>query len=613
MTRYFACECGASRTATGLYENDELLGEIKGGPCNPAVQGTEACLEILVELAQRLPGAGVGIEVVVTGMAGAVDPAQRLDLGQRLCARLGAGRTLIATDLHPMLYANAGDNPGILAIAGTGSSVLGQDRSGQIFQAGGRGHVLGDAGSAYHLAVAGLRAAARSVDGLEPSTVLVEALPAAAGVSSFAELTSWSLSAEKATIAALAPMVADAAVQGDAVARSCVDDQAKALAAQVQAVGERLGESGEIPVFLSGGLFDKCGLFLEIFEAALRSTPALRPCAAKRRGHRAMLALAHADPLPSWVTVANRATNEMPDEEALPPTERRTGAARTIDQMTALEIATEMNREDATVAPAVVKQLPVIARVIEAAARALQSGGRILYLGAGTSGRLGVLDASECPPTFGVAPDRVIGIIAGGDKALRNSVEGCEDDRAQAETDLDAYQVGPKDLVVGVTASGATRYVRAALEAAGRRGAVTALLCCNPDCASGADFVIAVDTGPEVLAGSTRLKAGTATKMVLNMISTGAMSRIGQVYDGLMAGMRPANAKLRRRAERIVAHIAGVSETAAADALAKADYHIATAIVMLRRGCGREAAQAALDKADGVLRAALGEERRRGR
>jgi len=219
-----------------------------------------------------------------------------------------------------------------------------------------------------------------------------------------------------------------------------------------------------------------------------------------------------------------------------------------------------------------------------------------------------VLDASECPPTFGVAPDRVAGIIAGGDQALRSSVEGCEDDRAQAEADINACQAGLKDLVVGITASGATPYVRAALEAAKRLGATTALLCCNPDCDSGADFVIAVDTGPEVLAGSTRLKAGTASKMVLNMISTGAMALIGQVYDGLMAGMRPANAKLRRRAERIVAQIAGVSETAAADTLAKADYSIATAIVMLRKRCDRDAARAALDKAGGVLRGALGNE-----
>jgi len=612
MTRYFVCEGGASKTVAGLYEDGVLLGEAEGGPCNPAVHGTGACLDILFALARQLPGAGAGIEVAVAGLAGAVDLPQRFDLGRGLNIALGGGRALITTDLHPLLYANAGNEPGILAIAGTGSSVLGQDGKGRIIQAGGRGHVLGDAGSAYQLAVAALRAAARSVDGIDPPTVLADALPAAAGVAGFSELTPWSIASGKAAIAALARTVADVAVQGDVAARACVANQAEALAAQVQAVRARLGVPDKIPVFLAGGLFERCDLFREAFETALRSTPALRPVTAQWRGYRAVLALAHADPMPSWVTIVE-GTGAAAGETGLPPTERRTNAPRTIDRMTALEIAGEMNREDATIAQAVAKQLPAIARVIEVAARALESGGRILYVGAGTSGRLGVLDASECPPTFGVAPDRVAGIIAGGDQALRSSLEGCEDDRAQAEADLKARQVGPNDLVVGITASGVTPYVRAALEAAKRLGATTALLCCNPDCASGADFVIAVDTGPEVLAGSTRLKAGTATKMVLNMISTGAMALIGQVYDGLMAGMRPANAKLRRRAERIVAHIAGVTETAAAAALAEADYRIAAAVVMLRKGCGRAAAQAALDKAGGVLRAALGKDCRRER
>ncbi|HIJ73607.1 MAG TPA: N-acetylmuramic acid 6-phosphate etherase, partial [Candidatus Hydrogenedentes bacterium] len=260
------------------------------------------------------------------------------------------------------------------------------------------------------------------------------------------------------------------------------------------------------------------------------------------------------------------------------------------------------------IADAVAQETENIAAAIEVVSAAVKKGGRLIYVGAGTSGRLGVLDAAECPPTFGVAADAVVALIAGGDAALRISAEGEEDNANSAVADIQFLKppVGDNDVVAGITASGTTPYVLAALDEAKRRGAPTVLVCCNPTCRGKADVVIAMGTGPEVLPGSTRLKAGTATKMVLNMISTGAMARAGNVYEGLMVGMRPTNAKLRGRAQRIVAVLCNTDETRAAELLRKADGAIAVAVLAEKMGIEPGAARARLDACRGILRDALG-------
>jgi N-acetylmuramic acid 6-phosphate etherase len=292
---------------------------------------------------------------------------------------------------------------------------------------------------------------------------------------------------------------------------------------------------------------------------------------------------------------------------ALPPTERRIAASSAFETLTPLEMVRLMNEEDARVAGAVAREADVIARAIELAARSLENEGRLLYAGAGTSGRLGILDAAECPPTFGVPPGRVIGLIAGGEAAVRQSVEGAEDDVHAARTDLAALEpaLNEKDVMVGITASGTTPYVLAALEEARKLGAETALLCCDPSRKETAPLVIALDTGPEVLQGSTRLKAGTGIKMVLNMISTGAMARSGRVFEGKMVCMRPVNRKLRARARRIVSALTGRDETGAADLLDEAGGRIDVAVLMARRALDAEEARRRLDAAGGSLRAAL--------
>lgn len=278
-----------------------------------------------------------------------------------------------------------------------------------------------------------------------------------------------------------------------------------------------------------------------------------------------------------------------------------------LDTLSAEAIVRLMCAEDRTVPDAVLAESIPIAAAIDLIAIRLAAGGRLLLAGAGTSGRLGVLDASECPPTFGVPPEQVVGIIAGGDRALRDAVEGAEDDRDQGRQDLASRHVGDRDVVVGIAASGRTPYVLAALGYARERGAATIGITTHRDTplASLVDVLIAPLTGPEVLTGSTRLKAGTATKLVLNMLSTGAMVRTGHVYGNLMVDVRPTNAKLLDRATRIVGQVADVTAAEAREALDRAGGEVKTAIVILRRGVSPDEARTLLGRAGGRLREAL--------
>ncbi len=253
--------------------------------------------------------------------------------------------------------------------------------------------------------------------------------------------------------------------------------------------------------------------------------------------------------------------------------------------------------------------LDALAAVVDAVVDALDRGGRLIYVGAGTSGRLGVLDASECPPTFGLAPDRVLGLIAGGERALRESIEGAEDLPGAGARAIEESLVGEHDVICGISASGTTPFVRGALDEAAARGAVTALICCNRLSAagrqSGVDHLVELDVGAEVIAGSTRLKSGTATKMALNMITTGAMIRRGKVHDNLMVDLTPVNEKLRRRAVRLVERLGRVDERSARDLLERCNGRVKVAIVAARRATTILEAETLLDSSKGFLRAAL--------
>ena len=287
-------------------------------------------------------------------------------------------------------------------------------------------------------------------------------------------------------------------------------------------------------------------------------------------------------------------------------TEGRNPATEHIDELPTLDVLRLINQEDAKVAVAVAEELPQIAAAVDAIATRFPQGGRLFYIGAGTSGRLGVLDASECPPTFSVPTTLVQGIIAGGDSALRKSSEHSEDSPEEGARDIAAAGITATDTLIGITASGRTPYVLGAIEYAREIGALIIGLSCVPDSplAQAADIAITPATGPEVLTGSTRLKAGTATKLVLNMISTAVMVRTGAVYGNLMVNVQPTNAKLVDRAQRIIMAATGVDQPTAANLLDTAG-GVKTAIVMHQLALDRATAEARLTIANGNLRATL--------
>lgn len=288
-------------------------------------------------------------------------------------------------------------------------------------------------------------------------------------------------------------------------------------------------------------------------------------------------------------------------------TERRNERTMHLDEMVVEEFLAVMNEEDQSVPYVIKEELPVIAEVTKHAIASFKQGGRLIYIGAGTSGRLGILDAAECVPTFGVSPNMVVGLIAGGERALIKAVEGAEDSKQLAVNDLKALHLNANDTVVGIAASGRTPYVIGGLDYAREVGATTAALSCNKSSkiSEHAEFKIEVETGPEVLTGSTRLKAGTAQKLVLNMISTASMIGVGKVYQNLMVDVQPTNEKLEVRAKRMIAEATGVDEQTAARYFDSSNGHVKTAIIMILADVPYTEAVERLQRANGFVRDAL--------
>ena len=289
------------------------------------------------------------------------------------------------------------------------------------------------------------------------------------------------------------------------------------------------------------------------------------------------------------------------------PTESRNQRTGDLDRLPVHELLSVMNAEDQSVALAVRGALDQIGAAVETITHSLRTGGRLVYLGAGTSGRIGLLDAVECPPTFGTSSDQVVGLLAGGPGAFILAVEGAEDQPQRAADDLDAIGVNSDDTVVGLAASGRTPYVVGGLQHASTVGAATVSVACNADAEVSrfADVAIEIPTGPEILTGSTRLKAGTAEKMVCNMLSTASMVRLGKVYGNLMVDVRATNGKLVDRVRRIVMQATGASPDTAEDALHAAGGHAKSAIVMIAAGCSAPEAARRLERTNGDIRAAV--------
>ncbi|MEK3857091.1 N-acetylmuramic acid 6-phosphate etherase [Cytobacillus sp. FSL H8-0458] len=287
-------------------------------------------------------------------------------------------------------------------------------------------------------------------------------------------------------------------------------------------------------------------------------------------------------------------------------TEQRNPKTMEIDLMTTEEIITIINQEDTIVPNAIAREIPHIVKVVDEITESFKKGGRLIYVGAGTSGRLGIIDASECPPTYGTDPEMVVGIIAGGKEAMTEAVEGAEDDREQGRKDVADIQLSDKDVLVGIAASGRTPYTIGALQYGNEVGAVTVAVACTKDSEMGkiSKYTIAPITGPEVVTGSTRMKAGTAQKLVLNMLTTASMIKLGKVYGNLMVDVQMTNEKLFKRAENIVKMATGASDEEARSALKEQNYHTKAAILQILTGLKGEAAAELLKKHNGYLREA---------
>ncbi len=606
MIYRIAIEAGATLTRAGLYDDDlKLVREVETGGANPVELGVAGAGRVLIQVGCDLLGDGTKkVESIVAGVAGAGKGNYAEELAEAICRGTGVDSVSVCGDIRPILRANLGDRAGILVIAGTGSSVLVQDEDGNVQLIGGAGSLVGDRGSGYRLGLEALQACSASMDGTSVDTDLLYWTLKTTDCSDLDELVQWSGTASKTDVADLAKIVVRCATEGDVIAQEIVEAQAVHLAEQTMAARNRgcLDSDTPIPILMYGGLLTNSEVFADAYREALKTYwPDSEPTLATKTGHRAVSVFL-GNPPDDFVTVRREDCADL-----LPGTERMLGGETPIDRMTGLEITDWMTGADSVLFGVLEGARESIGRAIEAAAESISAGGRIVYLGAGTSGRLGVLDASECPPTFGIGKDRVIGLIAGGDDALRNSIEDAEDSLEQGGIDWEGLSpsLSPNDFVIGITASGTTPYVVGGLRYARSVGAKTCLMTCNAVTCDAAEQFILLETGPEVLPGSTRLKAGTATKLALNQITTGAMARCGHIYEGYMVGVKGVNAKLQERTVRIASELLGVSADEAEAALDAAGGDIKVAVMMRRLGISRDEADERLGKCGGHLRDAL--------
>ena len=600
MDARLGIECGGTRTVAlfgpgkdGDFQRAEF------GPANLRLLDDAGLVKHFkaVRRAAAAPCAGIAI-----GMAGARTEKDRRRI-RAAAGKVWRNTPVYATDDLETALAAAEGQEGrqarVLILSGTGSCCFGR-RNGThagTVRLGGWGHILGDRGSGYDIGRQALRAAAGEMDRKGQWPALGERILQALQLNEADDLIDWAKGAEKAEVAALAPTVFAAAAKRDRLARRILADTAAALAEDGANCARRLARPGApVEFVLAGGILLKQAGFARRVGARLRQ---LRPGARVRRLRREsawgaiLLAREHFGGVkqgkihPAGAEAAWPDAPEIPPASgALPATEERNPRSRNLDRMPLARAIALMIREESAVGAAIFKERRKIQRAVEMIARSLGHGGRLFYAGAGTSGRLGILDASECPPTFRLPPDRVQGIIAGGRTALWKSVEGAEDDAAAGAAAIAHRGVRRRDVVVGIAASGRTPFVWGALWAARQRGARTILLCCHPrldiPAAQRPDLVIAPDTGPEVLTGSTRLKAGTATKIILNMLTTLAMARLGKVTGNLMTDLQPSNEKLRRRAIGMVQTLTGAGGPAARAALEKTKWRVKAACQRLK-------------------------------
>ncbi|MEY2551854.1 MAG: N-acetylmuramic acid 6-phosphate etherase [Verrucomicrobiota bacterium] len=497
---------------------------------------------------------------------------------EKLCAEVWPKSKIVAgSDRDSGLAAALGRGDGIAVNAGTGASVTGR-RGARVEKAGGWGHILGDAGGGYSLALQALRLILREYDLHRGEAQFTATILRTLSLNSRDELVRWAQVADKNEVAGLAPVVMECAMKGDEIAMRIVEEGAGVLSEYTAAVAIRLGLLAP-KVILLGGLFQRDGVYVHAFKRKLKKNLLDARVAMSEQSPElgAAWLAAHPDEHAPMTVTARQAPSES---LAGALTEQRNPRSENLEKLSARELVDLFVEEEGVVQEALRKEATSLARAVEMATKCLRGKGRLFYVGAGTSGRLGVLDASEIPPTFGASPELVQGIIAGGVTALSRSVEGAEDDGGSGSLAIEERGVTGSDVVCGITASGRAPFVLGALAEAKKRGAQTILLSCNParprlqQC----DLEIDLATGPELLTGSTRLKAGTATKIALNIISTGAMIGLGKVRGNLMIDVNVSNAKLRDRAVRLVAELAKCDQAQAAERLEAHGWNVRAAL-----------------------------------
>jgi N-acetylmuramic acid 6-phosphate etherase len=497
---------------------------------------------------------------------------------ETLCAEIWPNAKILAgSDRDSGLAAALGRGDGIVVNAGTGASVTGR-RGDRIEKAGGWGHILGDAGGGYFLSVQALRLILREYDLHRGEAQFTADILRALALNNRDELVRWAQTADKMEVATLAPIVFEAATNGEANAVKIVEEGATVLAEYTEAVATRLHLLAP-KVMLLGGLFQRDSVYTHAFRRRLKKNmPDAR--------------VAMSDQAPelgaAWLAAETdervdghpKAREENVAELSAALTEQRNPRSEKLEKLSARDLVDLFVAEENCVADALRKEAAALARAVEMVSGVLRKGGRLFYVGAGTSGRLGVLDANEIPPTFGASPQMIQGIIAGGVGALLRSVEGAEDEAGGGALAIDERGVTGADIVCGISASGRTPFVLGALAAAKERGAKTILLACNPTRKRTGTFDLEIDlaTGPEILTGSTRLKAGTATKVALNILSTGAMVALGKVRGNLMIDLTITNEKLRDRAARLVVELGKCDYAEACERLQKSGWNLRAAL-----------------------------------
>jgi N-acetylmuramic acid 6-phosphate etherase len=569
--RILGVEGGGTKTAWALVETIadragsefRILEQGKLPSSNFRLTAPERLRAILAELPKQIDRAGVFL-------AGCATEEDRRALRQICLGIWPNAKIVTGSDRDSGLAAALDRGDGIVVNAGSGSSVTGR-RGDRVERAGGWGHILGDAGGGYFLSIQALRLILREHDLHRADMDFTAKILHALSLNNFDELVRWVQTADKMEIAMLAPVVFEAGAAGDARMMEIIEEGARVLCEYTEAVAERLHLLAP-KLVLMGGLFYRDSIYTHAFRRRLKKNfPDARVATAERAPELGAVWLA-AEAHDHAVFHPKPSQREI-DGLAAALTEQRNPRSENLEKMSAHELVQLFVEEEKFVQDALRTAAAALARAIEQVTESLRNGGRLFYAGAGSSGRIGVLDASEIPPTFGAPTHLVQGIVAGGTTALHRSVEGAEDEECTGAFALDERGVKPADVVIGITASGRTPFVLGALARAKSLGAKTILLTCNTAVAgigdggqpgssrqvgttiTEFDLVITLPVGPEILAGSTRLKAGTATKVALNIISTGAMIGLGKVRGNVMIDLHTTSTKLRDRAVRIVAEV----------------------------------------------------------